>query len=130
MCPEYPHRKANRLQDFDYSSAGYYFVTILSKNRIQYFGTVVNTVMQLNDIGMLARKFWLDVPNHYSGIQLDEFIIMPNHIHGIIMIQESNRTAQCAVPTDKNQQKRHNKLSTIIRSYKTLVKKKLISLIN
>lgn len=80
-------RKLNRLRNFDYSSSGWYFVTICTKNRVEYFGNIVNGKMILNDCGKIVSNAWFDLPNHYSNCLLDEFVIMPNHIHGIIIIK-------------------------------------------
>ncbi len=80
------NRKRNRLEGYDYSTPGYYFVTICSKEMLEYFGRVNNSKMKLNDAGQIVRKCWFDLPNHYKNCKLHTFIIMPNHIHGIIEI--------------------------------------------
>lgn len=79
-------RKLNRLRDYDYSEFGYYFVTICAKDRELCFGDVVGENMVLNEFGRIADKCWRDLPNHYWNCKLDEFIIMPNHVHGIVII--------------------------------------------
>ncbi len=81
-----PNRRSVRLPAHDYASAGYYFVTVCAYNKINYFGDIIGDEMRLSDIGNIARKYWLDIPNIFSVASLDEFIIMPNHIHGIIVI--------------------------------------------
>jgi REP element-mobilizing transposase RayT len=83
-------RKLNRLKNFDYTQDGCYFVTICSKNRIECFGDVLNEEMRLNEFGRIIRECWLDLPNHYANCELDEYIIMPNHVHGIIVINNEN----------------------------------------
>ncbi|MCR4277307.1 MAG: transposase [Candidatus Roizmanbacteria bacterium] len=85
------HRKQNRLKGFDYSKNGYYFVTICTNKRRCEFGTVKNEIMTLNHYGKIVEKCYEDLINHYSNCVLDEFIIMPNHIHGIIIIQNINQ---------------------------------------
>jgi putative transposase len=80
------NRKNNRLFGYDYSQPGYYFVTICTRNRTESFGEIKNNRMNLNDYGEIAKNTWIDIPNHFSGISLDEFTIMPNHMHGIIVI--------------------------------------------
>jgi REP element-mobilizing transposase RayT len=80
------NRKPNRLFNYDYSQNGMYFVTICTKNREELFGEIENGKIVLNDIGKIAQKCWLEIPNHFPHISLDEFIIMPNHIHGILEI--------------------------------------------
>ncbi len=77
---------STRLKDYDYSQDGSYFVTICTKERELFFGEVQNNKMILNDLGVIAEKYWLEIPQHFENTELDEFIIMPNHIHGIIVI--------------------------------------------
>lgn len=76
-----------RLPGYDYSQPGWYFVTICTKNRREVFGVVAAGQMYPNNLADAVGKCWLDLPNHYSCI-LDAFVIMPNHIHGIIVIPE------------------------------------------
>ena len=80
------NRRSIRLKGYDYSSAGAYFVTLCSQNREYLFGQVVNREMELNDMGMIAKKCWNEIPSHFPHVRLDEFIVMPNHIHGILII--------------------------------------------
>lgn len=77
-------RRSIRLRGFDYSQAGAYFVTIVCQGRACLFGDVAGEEMQLNDAGGMVQQVWQDLPNRYSGINMDEFIVMPNHIHGVI----------------------------------------------
>jgi len=89
-----------RLQNYDYSGDGYYFVTICTKNREHFFGNVVNKEMVLNGLGQIAVQYWLEIPKHFPNVILDEFVIMPNHIHGIIIIENKNapvETQHCCV---------------------------------
>jgi len=79
--------KSTRLSHFDYSQNGYYFVTICTKAREYFFGEICNNVMVLNELGNIAEKFWLEIPNHFPNAKLDEFVIMPNHVHGIVVIE-------------------------------------------
>lgn len=80
---------STRLQTHDYSSNGYYFLTICTKNRENYFGEIVNNKMQLSKIGKTAKKFWREIPKHFPFVKLDEFVVMPNHVHGIIIINKT-----------------------------------------
>jgi putative transposase len=75
-----------RLKNWDYSSPGYYFVTICTREKYPYFGEIKNGEMVLSEIGVIAQNCWLEIPNHYPFVTLDEFIIMPNHMHGILII--------------------------------------------
>ncbi len=79
-------RKLNRLKNYDYSAPGFYFITICTLNRKCYFGEIVNQEMILNNIGSIAKSFWQEIPEHFSKSIIDEFVIMPNHIHGIVQI--------------------------------------------
>jgi putative transposase len=80
-------RQSIRLENYDYSSNGAYFVTICTAQRLHLFGEIVNATMQLHDFRKIAHDYWLELPNHFPQILLDEFVIMPNHVHGIILIQ-------------------------------------------
>ena len=75
------NRKPNRLKDFEYSNDGYYFVTICTQNREEFFGKIDNEKMFLNEYGNIANIIWLEIPNHFPNCLIDEFVIMPNHIH-------------------------------------------------
>ncbi|MCI1265576.1 MAG: hypothetical protein LKG19_03305, partial [Saprospiraceae bacterium] len=80
----------SRLQTWDYGSNGSYFITICTKNREHFFGEIVDGEMQLNDIGKIAEQYWLEISNHFSFIELGNFVVMPNHIHGILIINKPN----------------------------------------
>jgi putative transposase len=84
--PDIHHRRSIRLKGYDYSQAGAYFVTICICNKECLLGDIVDGEMRLSNYGNIAKKCWDDLPNHYSYIGLDAFIIMPNHVHGIIVI--------------------------------------------
>jgi len=86
--PEKHNRRSIRLKNYDYSKSGAYFITICTKNRQCLFGEIVNGEMILNDGGKIVEKCWIDIPEHFPNAILDEFIIMPNHIHGIIILNE------------------------------------------
>jgi len=79
-----------RLPNYDYGQPGYYFITICTKNRRHYFSDIIDGEMILNDVGQIAARYWLEIPKHFSNVVLDEFIIMPNHIHGIIEIRKND----------------------------------------
>jgi putative transposase len=85
-----PHlRSSLRLPEYDYSGAGAYFVTICAHNRICAFGAVDAEEMQLNDVGRIVSSCWNEIPQHFSAISLDEWVIMPNHVHGIVLISDA-----------------------------------------
>jgi REP element-mobilizing transposase RayT len=75
-----------RLQSWDYRWAGAYFITICTKNRFHYFGEIHDGKMQLSHIGIIADILWYQIPHHTQNVELGEFVVMPNHIHGILII--------------------------------------------
>ena len=82
-------RKNIRLKDWDYSSEGIYFLTVCCRERKSFFGKIDNNKMHLSDIGSIASQFWMVTPNHFLHVRLDEFVVMPNHLHGIIILDYS-----------------------------------------
>ena len=127
------YRKLNRKKYFDYSSSGYYFVTICTKGRLTYFGYIDNNKMILNGIGQIIEKYWLEIPKHFSDISIDEYAVMPNHVHGIVIINDEdnnvgNRHA-CSLQSSSegttiNRIKRqHQKLPVVIGSFKAAATK-------
>ena len=80
------HRRSIRLKGYDYSQAGAYFVTICTQDRECLFGDIVDGEMRLNDAGQMVHRIWNDLSVEYPDIEIDEFIVMPNHFHGIIVI--------------------------------------------
>lgn len=80
-------RQSTRLKRWDYRSPGYYFITICVQERWQKpFGFIKNNMMCLSNIGAITTKYWMDIPKHFSNVTLDQFVIMPDHMHGIIII--------------------------------------------
>ena len=79
-------RKSIRLKNYNYSKEGIYFVTICTYNNQKIFGQIKDEIMILNEYGKIAHKCWLNIPVHYPNVILDKFVIMPDHIHGIIQI--------------------------------------------
>lgn len=86
--PEIHNRKSYRLKNYDYSQNGFYFVTILSYQRQHLFGEIENKRLEPTQLARIAKHFWLGIPNHYPSVILHEYIIMPNHIHGILEISK------------------------------------------
>ncbi|NOS89259.1 MAG: hypothetical protein HOP34_12110 [Methylococcaceae bacterium] len=77
-----------RLKNWDYGSNAPYFVTICTENKICYFGSIKDGEMHLSDVGQLANTYWLEIKNQFPFVILDHFVVMPNHIHGIINIDK------------------------------------------
>jgi putative transposase len=111
-----------RLKRWDYSSNANYFVTICTKNRSCFFSHIENEEIFLSDIGLVAEKYWKEIPCHFPFVKLDEYVVMPNHIHGIITIVETQHFASLHQnqyrfgPQSKN-------LASIVRGFKVGVKK-------
>jgi REP element-mobilizing transposase RayT len=83
------NRQSIRLNGFDYSQEGNYFITICAHNRQSLFGKIIKEDMEINQVGNIVNFHWQKIPNRFKGIQLGAFVIMPNHIHGIITFTES-----------------------------------------
>ena len=83
-------RNSIRLQGFDYARQGAYFVTICTRNRECFLGDVEDGKMRLSDSGRLAMAVWEGLPSHYPHIQLDTYVIMPNHVHGIVVLEDKD----------------------------------------
>ena len=92
--------KSARLQNWDYGWNGAYFITICTQNRKHFFGEIVNSKMQLSEIGMFAEKYWYEIPQHFPFVKLGAFVVMPNHIHGIIIIEKTNEERNVDVDVD------------------------------
>ncbi len=137
--PEHHHRRSIRLKHYDYTQPGAYFVTICAHERTHLFGEVVDGRMLLNALGETARQCWLAIPDHFPHTQLDEYVIMPNHVHGIIWIVDDmgnnavpknvrwkNVGAKNFSPLPSNNEYPHGTsrtLGSIIRGFKTGVTK-------
>ncbi len=83
-----PRRKAIRLKEYDYSLPGHYYLTICTQNRRCLLGKIIDEKMVLNRYGKIVNKYWRKLPEKFNNISLDEYIIMPNHLHGIIVIND------------------------------------------
>ena len=105
--------ETTRLNGFDYAKPGNYFITICTKDREPLFGEIIDGKIKLSESGKIVSDCWSDLPNHYPNIILDEFIVMPNHIHGIIIIR--NRT-------DNNL---NHGLSEFIRAFKSFSSRRI-----
>lgn len=84
----FPQRRSLRLRDYDYTSAGAYFVTICVANRACFLGEIVDSVMHLAPLGRIVAEMWLALPGRFPVVDLDAFIAMPNHFHRIIVLNE------------------------------------------
>lgn len=118
-------RRSIRLKDYDYSQAGGYFVTICTYNWRFLFGNITNEKMIVNNYGKIAIKCWNEILKHFRNIQLDEFVVMPNHVHGILMMIDCRGTACRALTVEQFGRPVKNSLPTIVRSFKSAVTNKI-----
>jgi REP-associated tyrosine transposase len=121
MCMMRRNRRSIRLRHYDYSSAGAYFVTICAKDRECIFGNVVDGEIFLNTWGDIVQACWNDLTAHYPWVMTDAFVVMPNHVHGIVRISDDHNDNVGAgfkpAPTTKPP-KRHG-IPEIVRAFKT-----------
>ncbi|HUV52707.1 MAG TPA: transposase [Dehalococcoidia bacterium] len=85
-APERCHRRSLRLKEYDYSQAGAYFVTLCTKNHESILGKIDEGIIRLSPAGKVVEAFWKDLPSRYPNVELDAFVVMPNHTHGSIMM--------------------------------------------
>jgi len=127
------NRKHLRLMDWDYSSEGVYFVTICCHERQSCFGSICDNEIIPSEIGKIASQFWLEIPNHFPHVKLDEFIVMPNHIHGILILDYSLVGTRHGMTLPPRKGSNHNinqfskplknSVSVVINQYKSSVKR-------
>ena len=127
-----PNRRSIRFKGYDYTSPGWYYITICTHQQECIFGNIRNGEMVLSPIGKIAQKYWLEIPDHFKHVELDEFVVMPNHIHGIIIINDNRRGVRSNAPTEPNNNinpenyfsqisPQSGTLGVIIRAYKSSV---------
>ena len=126
--PQERHRRSIRLKEYDYSNPNWYYVTICTYDRKNLFGEIKNSKMILNDYGKIVEDEWLKTKELRKNIDLDCHVIMPNHFHGILIIERRD-TSRC-VPTKVNENRKFGEmqpgsLSVIMRSFKSAVTKKI-----
>jgi REP element-mobilizing transposase RayT len=132
-----------RLQNWDYRWAGAYFITVCTQNRLHYFGEIENGQMQLSPTGVIADILWHEIKNHSQNVELGEFVVMPNHIHGVLIITDDNANVdnvetghalslqsdnqsepeQKTIGQQRFQNIGKNSISSIVGSYKSAVTK-------
>ncbi|MFH1838509.1 MAG: transposase [Candidatus Kuenenbacteria bacterium] len=119
------HRFSIRLKGYNYSRVWMYFVTICIKDRKCLLGNIINEKIILNELGRIVKKCWEEIIIHYPNIELDEFIIMPNHLHGIIFITDDLVRVQNFEPLQENKYQHiiSGSIGAIIRGFKIGVKK-------
>ena len=134
--PDKHHRRTIRLKDYDYSQPGWYFVTVCAQNREMLFGDVVDGKMVLNDTGQMVQETWEWLATQYPYVELDTSVIMPNHLHGIVVIVDDcrgdlgkggSRTAPTTQPTKTAKRK---PIGRLIGTFKTVTTKQINELNN
>lgn len=113
--------ESTRLKDWDYARSGCYYVTICTQGKKCDFGKIIEDKMNLNRIGKIAKQYWLEIPKHFPNTSLDEFVVIPNHIHGIIIINKNGNdyveTPKLGVSTKHWEP---HSLAVIINQYKRI----------
>jgi len=119
-----------RLQHYDYRTNGAYFITICTHQQVRFFGECLDGEMKLSTMGAIVQGFWYEIPKHFAFVSLGEFVVMPNHVHGILILNNTVETLHCNVSTDtpKNEffsaiSPDAGSVSTIVRSYKSICSK-------
>lgn len=144
--PEIHHRRSIRIKDYDYSREGLYFITICTFNHKCLFGYIDNDVMVLDEFGNIAYNEWLQTGEMRKNVVLQEFVIMPNHMHSIIEINDSTRRGTMLralvhrdtknegtwqrAPTEQFGKPTSNTIPTIIRGFKSTVTKQINNIRN
>ena len=124
--PQKHNRQSIRLRGYDYTQAGAYYVTMVTYQRECLFGEIVEGEMRLNELGQIADECWRAIPDHFDHVELGAYVVMPNHVHGIILIKEANADvgAQQVGATHESPQPCGpipGSLGAIIGSYKSAV---------
>ncbi len=114
---------SSRLPNWDYSSPGAYFITICTENKIHNLGSIQNGKSILSPIGVIADIMWHEIKNHARNVELGAFIVMPNHVHGMLILTEANRNSDGPVGKNRFQNQGKNSVSSIIGGYKSAVTK-------
>lgn len=126
--PDKHHRRSIRLPGYDYSQAGYYFVTICCHGRQCLFGDIIDGAMRLNEYGEIVIDEWLRSSQIRQEIQLDEFIVMPNHFHGIVVINPVGANGRSPLPQSNKPimpLMKPKSLSSLMAGFKSSVTKQI-----
>jgi putative transposase len=120
----HPGRKSIRLENHDYAAPASYFVTVCTDGKRCLFGRVLQGSVELTELGRIARENWVAIPSHFANVNLHVFVVMPNHVHGIIEIgcrDGAQRAAPLPVSRDAKRVVQKGSLAAIVRSYKAAV---------
>jgi len=129
--PDIHHRRSIRLQHYDYARTGAYFVTICAWRRLCVFGTIEDNNMRSNALGDIVNICWQNISDHFPNVSVDAFVVMPNHIHGILVFDDAppRRGKACLAPTTNDIISRQlrfgaplpGSLSSVVGSFKSAV---------
>ena len=126
-----PNRKSLRLRHFDYSQNSYYFITICTKNKQNFFGKIDKDKIILNELARIVQERWYWLQENFEYVEIDEFVVMPNHVHGIIIINNEkcvNRDlctgGSRPAPTSRDRLKIKS-LSELVGAFKTTSSKQI-----
>ncbi len=111
-------KESARLKEWDYLNPWWYYITISTKNHCHFFGEISNGKMNSNKLGLIVEKYWEEIPKHYQNVEIDYYVVMPNHIHGIIIINPAVETRHASSLQNKS-----ITLSNIVGSFKSAVSK-------
>ena len=122
-----PRRRSLRLQGYDYAKAGAYFVTVATENRLCLFGEVDGGEMRLNETGRLVDEAWQWLETRYPLVALDEYVVMPNHLHGVLAITDEDGRAGASrrAPTGERSGAGRKDLGSLIGAFKTVATKRV-----
>jgi REP element-mobilizing transposase RayT len=120
-----PQRRSPRLKGYDYRQEGAYFVTICTRIRVHLFGEIADDQMQLNQLGVIAASYWEEIPTHFPHVELDAAVVMPNHVHGIIVIMDRPHPLHEAISIEVSGSSKQGSLSTVVGSYKAGVTRQI-----
>jgi len=112
-----------RLKGYDYAQAGAYFITICTHKRACLFGEIINGKMTVHDAGRVAEECWYAIPGHFPRVGLDRFVVMPNHVHGILFISDAPVGAKYVSPLPSRPQGTSKTIGSAIRGFKIGVTK-------
>ncbi|MGK7875021.1 MAG: transposase [Xenococcaceae cyanobacterium] len=122
--PKKHHRRSIRLPGYDYTQPGAYYVTICTHQRQCWFGDVVNEEMRYNRLGDIAYRFWQALSRRFPHIKLDAFVVMPNHLHGILVITDEGK-GQVQPRREQFGKPIPGSIPTIVRSFKSAVTRRI-----
>ncbi len=118
-------RQSIRLRKYDYTSAGAYFVTLCAHQRKDLFGEIWKGVMYPDDWGDIVRETWLEIPRHHPHVQTDAFVVMPNHIHGILVFDRRGLPWQTTTPPPGLGYRVPGSLGSVVGMFKSAVTKRI-----